>query len=151
MSTTEIKFDPAAPHTFPRRIFLAVTGLSPQIVTETLYALAIQERDSLAPFVPTEIHLITTEEGLKRAQLMLFEHEGGRFHALCREYEIDPGTMVFGPENIHVVPGADGAPLADIVDEITSAALCVPTDLLRNNQSSARRPFSALTDCSNPW
>ena len=35
--------------THPRRILLAVTGLSPQIVTETLYALAVGNNE---PFVP---------------------------------------------------------------------------------------------------
>jgi CRISPR-associated protein (TIGR02584 family) len=36
------------PHPFPRRILLCVTGLSPQIITETLYALSEQQR---LPFV----------------------------------------------------------------------------------------------------
>jgi len=40
------------PAQFARRILLAVSGLSPQIVTETLYALAA---DEFAPFVPTEV------------------------------------------------------------------------------------------------
>lgn len=41
-----------APHTYPRRILVAVTGLSPQVVTETLYALAVAAD---LPFVPTDI------------------------------------------------------------------------------------------------
>ncbi|MBP6582128.1 MAG: hypothetical protein KA204_01445, partial [Chromatiaceae bacterium] len=45
---------------FPRRILLAVTGLTPQVVTETLYALAMERQP---PFIPTEIHLLTTAEG----------------------------------------------------------------------------------------
>ncbi|HNU20229.1 MAG TPA: CRISPR-associated ring nuclease, partial [Hydrogenophilus thermoluteolus] len=60
-----------APHTFSRRILLAVSGLTPQIVTETLYALIHQPQ----PFVPTEIHLITTLEGAKRAKLALFSQD----------------------------------------------------------------------------
>ncbi|HOE41084.1 MAG TPA: hypothetical protein PLB25_05580 [Rhodoferax sp.] len=51
---------------FPRRLLLAVSGLTPQIVTETLYALAA---DEFAPFVPTEVHLITSAEGARRAVL----------------------------------------------------------------------------------
>ena len=39
-----------APRTCSRRILLAVTGLSPQIVTETLYALAVAPTASA--FVP---------------------------------------------------------------------------------------------------
>jgi hypothetical protein len=38
---------------YPRRILLAVTGLTPQVITETLYALAIQRQPA---FIPTDIH-----------------------------------------------------------------------------------------------
>ena len=115
--------DPAMPHTFPRRILLAVTGLSPQIVTETIYALALSPNNNRECWVPTEIYLVTTVEGAERARLMLFEHEGGRFNRLCEEYGLDRTTIEFGPETIHVVPGADGSPLHDIVDEAGSAAV----------------------------
>ncbi len=54
------------PASFPRRILLAVSGLSPQIVTETIYALAAKPERN---FVPTEVHLITTREGAQRAAL----------------------------------------------------------------------------------
>src|SRR5574337_1815314 len=70
------------PHTYPRRVLLAVTGLSPQIVTETLYALAHRE----PAVVPTEIRLVTTLEGAERARLTLLDPEDGQFHALCRDY-----------------------------------------------------------------
>jgi hypothetical protein len=40
---------------FPRRVLLAVTGLSPQIVTETLYALAVK-----GSWIPTERHEIAS-------------------------------------------------------------------------------------------
>jgi len=50
--------------TSERRILLAVTGLTPQIVTETLYALAIGCKPA---WLPTEVHVITTEEGAERA------------------------------------------------------------------------------------
>ena len=45
------RMNPNLPATYPRRILLAVTGLSPQIVTETLHALAIGND---TPFIPTE-------------------------------------------------------------------------------------------------
>ena len=40
---------------FMKQILVSVTGLTPQVVTETLYALHVNEG-----IVPTEIHLITT-------------------------------------------------------------------------------------------
>ena len=75
------------PEQYSRRILLAVTGLSPQVVTETLYALAVR-RDP--PFVPTEIHLLTTAEGKQRAELALLSEDPGWFHRLCDDYGLPP-------------------------------------------------------------
>lgn len=97
------------PGDFPRRILLAVTGLTPQIVTETLYALAV---DAEEKFVPTEIHVITTEEGAQRARLQLLDAQSGQFHALCHEHDLLP--IYFPASNIHVIPDPAGQPLADI-------------------------------------
>ncbi len=128
------------PASFKRKILLAVTGLSPQIVTETLYALT-QAAPRESRFIPTEIHLITTVEGSERARLMLFEHEGGCFNRFCEEYGINRTAIEFGAETIHVVCGADGAPLHDIVDEMTSAAVA---DLI----TQTIRAFTADPDCA---
>ena len=42
------------PHDYATRILVAVTGLSPQIVTETLYALTVGTEGSERPFRPNE-------------------------------------------------------------------------------------------------
>ena len=67
------------PTRYPRRVLLAVSGLSPQIVTETLYALAVaapaDER-----FVPTEVHVLTTTEGARRVRQSLLSEQPGGFH-----------------------------------------------------------------------
>ena len=81
------------PASFPRRILVAVTGLSPQVVTETLYALALTQTPA---FVPTEIHLITTLEGAKRARLALLSEAPGAFHTLCRDYALPKSACVMG-------------------------------------------------------
>ena len=98
-----------SPH-FPRRVLLAVTGLTPQIVTETLYALAVAQP---TPWIPTEIRLITTAVGAQRARLSLLDPMKGQFHALCRDYGLT-GKIAFPPENIMVIRDAGGVPLADI-------------------------------------
>jgi len=103
--------NPAHPHTYPRRILLAVTGLSPQVVTETLYALALKETPA---FVPTEIHLITTGRGAEHARLNLLSESIGWFHRLRRDWNLP--EIRFTPAHIHVIPAADGAPLEDIRD-----------------------------------
>jgi len=95
---------------YPRRVLLAVTGLTPQIVTETLYALAVARTD---PWVPTEVRLLTTAEGAERARLALLDSEAGHFHALCRDYGL-AGRIAFPPENILAIRDAAGNALADI-------------------------------------
>ncbi len=98
-----------SPGDYSRRILLAVTGLSPQVVTETIYALAV---DSSTPFVPTEIHLITTAEGKQRAELALLSEEPGWFFRLCQDYGLP--SIRFDAEQIHCVDDADGSPLEDV-------------------------------------
>ena len=58
------------PHPYPKRILLAVSGMSPQIVTETLYALAVSQQEQ-----PTEIHLISTTTGKQKALEQLLDTE----------------------------------------------------------------------------
>lgn len=94
---------------FPRRILLAVTGLSPQVVTETLYALAVEKEPA---FVPTEIHLITTQEGAERARLSLLSGDPGWFHRLCADYGLR--GVRFDATRIHVLEDPRGRPLGDI-------------------------------------
>ncbi len=95
----------------PRRILLAVTGLTPQVVTETLFALACRA-DS--PWVPDEIHLITTASGAENARLNLLLPDGW-FHRLCADYQLPP--IDFPVRNIHIVCDAEGRPLDDIRDQ----------------------------------
>lgn len=98
------------PADFSRRILLAVTGLTPQIVTETLYALTIQ---SDPPFIPTEVHVITTAEGAERARLSLLDPKSGHFHAFCAEQGLSE-KIAFPPAHIHIITDAAGRPLQDI-------------------------------------
>lgn len=100
-----------APHEFPRRILLLAAGLTPQIVTETVYALAHQD----PPYYPTEIHLITTAEGAERANLVLLGHDPGWFRRLIEEYGLP--QMRFDANCIHVLLDANGQPLRDIRSE----------------------------------
>ena len=107
--------DPGAgrdPSEFPRRVLLAVTGLSPQIVTETIYALAVRREP---PFLPTEIHLVTTREGAERARLTLLSDHPGWLWRLLAEYDLP--AIDFGEERIHVLRRGDGSPVDDIRTE----------------------------------
>lgn len=110
------------PQQFPRRILLCVTGLSPQIVTETLYALA----HATPAFIPSEIHLLTTSEGARLAKAALLHADGGQFHALLADYP-GIGRPAFDEGSIQVITGPDGQPLADIrtPEENAAAADCI--------------------------
>jgi CRISPR-associated protein (TIGR02584 family) len=105
------------PARYPRRMLLAVTGLSPQIVTETLYALAVERR----LWVPTEIRIITTRHGAEKAQQTLLSDDPGWFHRLREDYCLP--AIAFGTKNIRVIKGPGGEPLDDILDEADNAAV----------------------------
>ena len=108
---------PESPESYPRRVLLAVTGLSPQIVTETLYALARAKKPA---WIPTEIQVVTTLRGAENARLNLLSEEPGWFHRLCREYELPP--IQFASSNIHVMRRRDGELLEDIRDDADNMA-----------------------------
>lgn len=101
--------DPNCPETYPRRVLLAVTGLSPQVVTETLYALSVKRTP---PFIPTEIVLITTRTGAEHARLNLLSEEPGWFYRLRKDYGLP--QIIFSEASIHTIPNAQGKPTDDI-------------------------------------
>ena len=101
------------PSSYPRRILLCVSGLSPQIVTETLYALTLPGE---IRFVPTEIHLLTTAEGAERARLTLLSDDPGWFHRLRQDYGLP--DIRFTLDTLHILRTAEGR----LLDDIRSAA-----------------------------
>lgn len=106
------------PEKYPRRILLCVAGLSPQIVTETLYALTVTGEPR---FVPTEIHLLTTAEGAQRARLTLLSDDPGWFHRLRQDYGLP--AIRFALDAIHILRAADGCPLDDIREPADNEAI----------------------------
>lgn len=108
-----------------REVLLCVTGLTPQVVTETVYALARQPGErSGGPGVPDEVQVITTLEGRRRIELSLFSSHGGQgyFERLCSQYGLERERIRFDSDCIHVIRDQSGAPLADIVTEADNAA-----------------------------
>lgn len=91
----------------PRKILVAVSGMSPQIITETLYALHTARQ-----WVPDEVHLVTTSEGRKNADLQLL-HGDGYFHRLLRDYRLTK-PIHFNESTIYVIRDADGEELRDL-------------------------------------
>lgn len=93
---------------------LAVTGLTPQVVTETLYALHVQgER------LPAEIHILTTAEGYQRAKLTLIND--GWLARFYDDYRLP--MPAFDEGHILVLQQADGSPLTDIRSQADNQAM----------------------------
>ena len=107
------------PHLYPKRVLACVIGLTPQIVTETLYALVV---DRQPPFVPTEIHVATTRQGKERLELTLLDRHEGRLGAFAKDYGRPELARALSPERIAVINDADGTELDDIVSEDGSRA-----------------------------
>jgi CRISPR-associated protein (TIGR02584 family) len=104
-----------------RKILVCVTGLSPQVVTETLYALAVQH-----DWIPESIRLITTAEGAHRAKLSLLTKEPGWFKRLLTDYHLP--DIRFNDEDIRVLKNDQGIELSDIrtpVDNEIAANLII--------------------------
>ena len=86
---------------------VAVVGNTPQVMTETFWALRIQ-RD-----VPIdEVFVITTTLGQKTCQKRLLDE--GRFKKMLLDYNIDLATIQFNSDHIHVFEDAKGNFLDDI-------------------------------------
>ncbi len=77
-----------------KTILLAVCGLSPQVITETLYALHQSNR-----YVDT-IHVITTRDGKEKIYAELLGGKTGRYYQYLEEYGINPASIDFGHRNI---------------------------------------------------
>lgn len=100
---------------------IGVVGLSPQVVTEAVYALAGEGRQV------DEIHLITTRSGRDEIMKQLLAPGDGRLAALCREYNLRLPDC--GPHTLRVVRGND-VEIDDIItqdDNENLLALCLDT------------------------
>ena len=93
-----------------KTILLAVTGLSPQVITETLYALH-QNRQTV-----NAVHVITTRNGKEKIYAELLGGKNGHYYAFLDEYGIDPASISFDHENVHVISDEYGNELPDILN-----------------------------------
>src|SRR5437764_13382717 len=92
-----------------RRVLLCVAGLTPQIITESLYVLMVERGERV-----DEVRVITTLGGRRRIVELLLEPAGGRFFEFCREYGFDPTSIKFDETTIKLLRGPGGTALEDI-------------------------------------
>jgi CRISPR-associated protein (TIGR02584 family) len=109
-------------------VLLAVTGLTPQVITETLYALYQQ-----AQVMPEQIHILTTADGYQRAKLTLIND--GWLQRFYDDYALP--MPEFTEQHIHILQQANSEPLVDIrtqadnqamADAITEWIRCLTAD-----------------------
>lgn len=94
-----------------KNVLFLVTGMTPQIITETVWALACDP--NLADderFVPDEIWVLSTDDGLNQIKATLFEE--GVFEQFKKDYPII--AKVAFDENHLCVIQKDGTPLKDL-------------------------------------
>lgn len=94
-----------------KNILLAVVGLSPQVITETLFALHQQKR------LVDAIHVITTRQGKEKINAHLLSPADGKYYEYLKEYRIDPATIDFGFHNIHTIKDPNDIEIDDIAGE----------------------------------
>ncbi len=123
-----MRTDSAFPQQYTRRILLAVCGLTPQVVTETLYVLAVK---SAVPFLPTEVHIISTSEGVRRVHLQLLQPEPGWIDRLCSEYNI--ARPRFDASTIHPLAATNG----DMIEDLRTEA---------DHEAAANRIFQVMAE-----
>ena len=105
---------------FPDRLLLAVVGLTPQVVTETLFALIVGQQ---YPFIPTRLKLITTGNAYSRLHAQLLDDKNGKLYAFARDYAPELLPRISDTE-IVVLRDAQERELPDIAsaDDSTAAA-----------------------------
>lgn len=95
-------------------IFIFITGSTPQVITETIYALAMKK----PPVYPHEIYIITTCKGREMAWNALIDR--GILKTLMHEYNMPPVTI---KETSFLIPSACTGQLDDIRDEEENEAM----------------------------
>ena len=108
-------------------ILVAVVGLTPQVITETVYYLTQVGHPSV---VLTALHILTTQLGEEQVRRQLLAPAVGHFYGLCSEYGLDATAI---DVHIHILSDAAQVPLDDIrtaadnaavADQIAAEAFC---------------------------
>jgi CRISPR-associated protein (TIGR02584 family) len=92
-----------------RHILLCVAGMTPQVVTETLYALTQQRHERV-----DEVRVITTTRGRERLLAALLDPARGEFFGFCRDYQVDHSSIKFDETTVALLWTPDGRALEDI-------------------------------------
>jgi len=87
---------------------IAICGLTPQVITETLYALHQQGRKV------DGIRILTTREGKSKIYSSLMAPKEGHYYRYLKDYGIAPDTIDFSSRHIRAVCDDSGMEIDDI-------------------------------------
>ena len=106
-----------------KNILFLVTGMTPQIITETLWALACDPKRA-DKWIPDEVHVMSTEHGLNQIRARLINK--GNFQALVEEYGLP--AIRFDESCLHSINDEQGEPLIDLKtpedNQLAGDAIC---------------------------
>ena len=122
-----------------KNILLAVTGLSPQVITESLFALHQNNQRVDA------IHVITTRDGKELIFAHLLAGKNGHYYRYLEEYGLEAASIDFGPHCIHTITDEHGVEISDIINEDDNERLlkkCLDLTFRFTNQADTAVFFS---------
>ena len=111
-----------------RNVLLAVVGLSPQVITEALFALHQQGKNI------DEIHIITTIQGKELIYAQVLPPTAGKYVQYMSDYGMDPSSIMFSHETVYTVTDEHGREIDDILtqednEQLLKACLNMTYDL----------------------
>lgn len=106
-----------------KNILFLVTGMTPQIITETIWALACDPSRE-EKWIPDEVHVMSTEHGLNQIRQRLIKD--GNFQKLITDYQLP--EIIFNASTMHSINDAESIPLEDLKspedNELAGDAIC---------------------------
>ncbi len=139
--TGSARGDPRYPGSYPNRVLFLLVGLTPQIITETVFALT---RPGPTQFMPTAIRIFTTGVGEQAILAQLLEWKPDPWRALQRDYALGALPQL-DPSCITVLADDAGKAIEDIHDRAALlAAGTAVLDALREVIASAQGSQTAI-------
>ena len=107
-----------------KNILFLVTGMTPQIITETVWALVCDPENN-EKWIPDEIHVLSTQDGLTQIKSRLFADN------IFKKFQIDYpqlSNIQFSDQQLHVITDSNNAALTDLKtpedNEFAANAIC---------------------------
>jgi len=102
-----------------KEILLAVSGSTPQVITEALYCLRVERNVPISRVV-----VITTKVGRGKILEKLLDRRYGHFWQFLKDYGISEKELVFSEDNVFVPEKKSGEPIEDIFGPGENELLC---------------------------